>query len=367
MTRMGFLNAIVLGALLTLTERGEETPRPPFYSDRTNLLTVADNGGTLRPVKTRADWELRRSHILANLEQVMGPLPVAWRRLPLEMRVLETNETPKWLRQKITFRTEPEDCVTAYLFRPHGFAGKRPAVLCLHQTIEVGKEEPAGLGGSPDLHYAQELAERGYITLAPDFWTFGDYRRSAYDPYQHGYVSGTMKGIWNHMRSLDLLQSLPEVDAERLGCIGHSLGGHNTLWLGAFDERVKVMVSSCGFNSMAAYAASPYGGGNLKNYAQRRYMPRLSTVYGNDPAKVPWDWPEVLAALAPRAVFINAPLRDENFVVAGVRPCVSAAAEVYAWMKASSNLVLVAPDAGHSFPAATRQAAFDFIDRALRQ
>jgi len=340
--------------------------KPPFYADRMNLLTFIDAAGQIHPVKVAADWEQRRGHILANMELVMGPLPERWRGLPLDLRILEEAKLPKCVRKKVTYRAEPDDWATAYLFVPNDRKGKTPAMLCLHQTIEIGKDEPAGLGGSPDLHYALELAERGYVTLAPDYWTFGDYRYKRYDPYEHGYVSGTMKGIWTHIRSVDLLRSLPEVDGDRIGCIGHSLGGHNTLWLGAFDPRVKVMVSSCGFNTMAAYAASKYGGGDLKNYAQPRYLPRIASVYKNDPKLVPFEWTEVLASLAPRPVFVNAPLNDTNFEVSGVRDCIKAALPVYELLGGKDRLVVVHPEAGHSFPSEIRQAAYAFIDRALR-
>ena len=82
---------------------------------------------------------------------------------------------------------------------------KLPAMLCLHQTVKIGKGEPAGVGGAREPAYALELAERGYVTLAPDYPNFGDYK---IDLYAKGYASATMKGIWNHMRAVDLLQSL---------------------------------------------------------------------------------------------------------------------------------------------------------------
>ena len=359
---------------------------PPFYRDKTNLLVYLDSEGKEHPVKTPAEWEQRREHILLGMQLVMGPVPEHWRNLPLEPQVREEVETPRYVRKKVSFRAEPEDRVTAYLLvpkerkeqreqreqidsnapeGPREPKGKFPAVLCLHQTTDIGKDEPAGFGSNPDLRYAVELAERGYVTLAPDYWTFGEYRGKKYDPYDHGYVSGTMKGIWNHIRSVDYLSSLREVDAGRIGCIGHSLGGHNTLWLGAFEPRVKAMVSSCGFCTLAAYAASRYGGGDLKNYAQRRYLPRVAEVYGNDPKKMPWEFTEVLGALAPRPVFVNAPLKDENFVVEGVRECIRAALPVYQLYGAKDSLKAVYPDAGHAFSPEVRRQAYEFLDRAL--
>jgi dienelactone hydrolase len=309
-------------------------------------------------VKTVADWQKRRAHILANLQQVMGELPAESQCVPLEVQVLEEVQTPRFVRRKITFATEKDDRVPAYLFIPNGLKGQAPAMLCLHQTTTIGKGEPAGLGGSPNLHYAQELAERGYVTLAPDYPNFGDY---PIDVYARGYASATMKGIWNHRRAVDLLQSLPEVDKERIGCIGHSLGGHNSLFVAAFDERIKVVATSCGFNSFFKYY-----GGDLTGWSHNGYMPRIATVYGKDPARMPFDFTEILAALAPRAVFINAPLHDDNFEVSGVQDCLEAAQPIYALFQATPCLAARHPDCGHDFPPEVREAAYAFVDQALR-
>ena len=78
-----------------------------------------------------------------------------------------------------------------------------PAMLALHPTGPLGKGIVAGLGERPNRAYALELAQRGYVVLAPDYPSFGDY---AYDFQADAFVSGTMKGIFNHMRAVDLLQ-----------------------------------------------------------------------------------------------------------------------------------------------------------------
>jgi len=291
----------------------------------------------------------------------MGELPDESRRVPLEVQVLEEVGLPRFVRRKITFAVEPDDRAPAYLLIPKSEIGnsKFPAMLCLHQTTALGKGEPAGVGGNPNLHYAQELAERGYVTLAPDYPNFGDYRL---DVYARGYASATLKGIWNHRRAVDLLQSLPEVDGERVGCIGHSLGGHNSLFVAVFDERIQVVVTSCGFNSFFKYY-----GGDLTGWSHAGYMPRIATVYDKDPARMPFDFTEILAALAPRPVFINAPLYDDNFEVSGVWDCVEAAQPVYALFQASAHLKAVHPDCGHDFPPEVREAAYAFVDQTLRQ
>ena len=231
--------------------------------------------------------------------------------------------------------------------------------MCLHQTTEIGKGEPAGIGGRANLHYAKELAERGYVTLAPDYPNFGDYKA---DPYAMGYASATMKGISNHIRAVDFLVSLPEVDPKRIGVIGHSLGGHNSLFLATFEPRVRVVVTSCGFNSFAKYF-----GGDLTGWSHKGYMPRIASIYEKSPEKMPFDFTEILGAIAPRPVFINAPLKDDNFEVSGVEDCVNAALPVYVRIfHAGDRLVAVHPDCAHDFPPDIREQAYEFLDRWLK-
>jgi len=330
---------------------------PPSYPDKGNLLIYASDAGVRYPVKASADWEKRRAHILAGMEAVMGPLPDASRKVPTDLKVEEEKDAGEHVRKKVTFAAEKGDRVTAYLLVPKGAKGKA-AMLCLHQTINLGKDEPTGLAGSKNLHYARELADRGYVCLAPDYPGFGGY---VPDAYALGYLSVTMKGVWNHMRAVDVLQALPEVDGDRIGAIGHSLGGHNALFAAAFDPRLKVAVTSCGFTSFPRYM-----GGELKAWANKRaYMPRIASAYGNDPKRMPFDFPEVLAAIAPRTVFVNAPVEDGNFDLAGVKDCVAAAGPVYELLGAKGGLASVHPKCGHDFPPEVREQAYKAIGRAL--
>ena len=252
-------------------------------------------------------------------------LPGGERRVPLDVQIISTTKGTRLHPQ--------EDLVRHRAGRPRaGLAAdsgsdaeaaprKRPAVLCLHQTIAIGKDEPAGLGQNRELAYARELAERGYVTLAPDYPNFGEYKLNVYDL---GYASATMKAIWNNLRAIDLLCSLDEVDPTRIGVIGHSLGGHNAIFTALFDDRIKAVVSSCGFNAFPSYYK-----GNIAGWSHQGYMPRLRARYGLDLKKVPFDFPELIAALAPRAFFTNSPLHDANFEVEGVRACITAAQPVY--------------------------------------
>lgn len=100
----------------------------------------------------------------------------------------------------------------AYLCVPKAALAKGAkvsAVLCLHPTDDkVGVGVVVGLGGKANRQYAAELAERGFVTLSPAYPHLADYQP---DLIALGYASGTMKAVWDNVRALDLLDSLPYV------------------------------------------------------------------------------------------------------------------------------------------------------------
>lgn len=296
-----------------------------------------------------------RAELLKKMEATMGPLPRIDRARGLAVETLESADAGTYTRTKIRFEPEAGRKVYAWLLVPKK-GGRRPAALALHQTTKIGKDEPAGLGGKPNLHYAKELAERGWVVLAPDYPSFGDDGTDfANEVYGRGYKSGTMYGIVNHTRAVDLLAGHPRVNAKRIVVIGHSLGGHNALFVAAFDERIRAAVTSCGFTSFAKYY-----GGNLKGWTSDRYMPRIANEYGNSPARVPFDFTDVLGAIAPRAVFVNAPVRDSNFEVSGVDDVAAAVGGRFG----KGRLVVEHPQAEHDFPPEMREKAYRFLESA---
>ena len=332
------------------------TAQAPPYGEHGDLLYIRDASGGVRSVRSTVDWAARRAHILDHAQAVMGEFPERARAAPA-IKVLEEIRLPGFVRRKITYEALAGDPVPAYLLLPDA-SGRRPAVLALHPTGPLGKGIVMGEAERPNRNYGEELAKRGYVVLAPDYPTMGDPQA---DAYELGYASGTMKGIYNHSRGVDLLASLEQVNPQNIGAIGHSLGGHNALFVALFDERVRVIVSSCGFNSFFQYY-----GGDLTGWSSSKYMPRIAERYGKDPARMPFDFTEVLAALAPRPVFINAPVDDSNFEVTGVYNCLRAARPVYQEIfQAGDRLVAEHPTCGHDFPPDVRERAYAFLDRYL--
>ncbi len=353
------LTCCLLPLMLLLASAGVTAAgaAPPDYTDHRQLMVWRDATGE-HPVKTKADWAKRRAHILQGMQQAMGPLPDRSHLPPLDVQMEEAFDGTTFTRYKLSFLAEGKDRVPCYLFVPKNLDGKRvPGILALHQTTPLGKKEPAGLGPNENKHYGLELAKRGYVVLVPDYPSFGDYQ---YDFNADDYVSGSMKGIFNHMRAVDLLVSRPEVDPARIGVIGHSLGGHNAMFVGLFDERIKVIVSSCGWTPFHHYY-----GGNLKGWTSDRYVPRIRDEYGLDPNRVPFDMYEIVAGFAPRAFYSISPLHDSNFDVEGVRKVIAAAKPVYELFGVAENLQVRYPDAPHDFPPKERHEAYAFIDRVL--
>ncbi|MEA1952440.1 MAG: prolyl oligopeptidase family serine peptidase, partial [Planctomycetota bacterium] len=259
--------------------------KTPCCTDHSRLMVYLDESGKEHPIKTASDWAIRRRHILETMQLVMGPLPKQEQFPPLKYKTTQRLEEKDFVRLTISLLVEENDRVSAFLYLPKGRPEKQrtAGILALHPTSALGKRVVAGENPKPNRSYALELAERGYVVIAPDYPPFGDYK--GYDFNADKYLSGTMKGIVNHMRCVDLLQSLDEVDPQRIGVIGHSLGGHNAIFVGAFDKRIKAIVSSCGWTSFAH--------DDVPSWTGPCYMPLIRDKYRSDPMQIPFDFCEI--------------------------------------------------------------------------
>jgi dienelactone hydrolase len=333
---------------------------------RDQLLVYQGIDGKPVPVKTPEDWAKRRAEILRGMESVMGELPGDRKRCPLDLKTESEEDCGKFVRRLVTYASEPDSRVPAYLLIPKDVLKEKkkvPAVLCLHGTDNViGHGTVVGLGTWPNRGYAKELAERGYVTLAPNYPLLAKYQP---DLKKLGWESGTLKAVWDNIRGLDLVESLPYVDGSKMGAIGHSLGGHNSVYTAVFDDRLKVVVSSCGLDSYLDY----YGGDEKnwqpeKGWCQTRYMRKLADYKGRL-EEIPFDFHEMIGALAPRHVLIIAPKKDSNFRADSVDRIAAAARPVFKLLGHEDRLKVEHPDCEHDFPPELREAAYMLFDMAL--
>jgi hypothetical protein len=332
----------------------------------TNLLVYADPAGRVQPVNTLAEWERRRAAILSAMQSIMGPLPGPEKRCPLDVTQIEEVDAGSYVRRMITYAAEPGGRVPAYLLIPKKVLSgnqRAPAVLALHQTRPEGHRVVVGLANQPDDEYGVHLAERGFVVLAPPYTMLAKYWP---DLKALGYQSGTMKSIWDNIRGLDLLASLPFVKTNAYGAIGHSLGGHNGIYTAAFDPRIRVVISSCGLDSFSDYYdGDPKVWQPDRGWCQTRYMPRLLEYKGRL-REIPFDFHEVIGALAPRVCFISAPLGDTNFRWKSVDAVASAASAVYRLHGQPGNLQVAHPDCEHRFPPEMRERAYRLLEEQLK-
>lgn len=364
--RAAFATVVISFLSWGLRAHCDELPTPRLPRDK--LLVYRGPNNEQLPVKTPADWLKRRAEILQGAQSVMGKLPGKEKRCPLDAKVEEEVDCGSYVRRFVTYASEPGSRVPAYLCVPKSLLGadgkKAPGVLCLHGTDNVvGHGVVVGLGGKPNRQYASELAERGFVTLAPNYPLLAKYQP---DIKSLGWESGTLKAVWDNMRGLDLLDSLPHVKSGAFGTIGHSLGGHNSVYTAFFDDRIKAVVTSCGLDSYLDY----YDGHEKnwfpeKGWCQTRYMLKLAEYRGRL-QQIPFDFHELVGSLAPRQVLIVAPLKDSNFRHDSVDRVAAAAREVFKLYGHEDHLRVEHPDCGHDFPNEMRQLGYELFDRVLK-
>ena len=118
---------------------------------------------------TITQWRKRKKLLQKQVIRLMGAFPQ--RRTPLKAETVQVLEEGNIVCEKVTYKTEPGELVSAYLLIPKDRKGPTPAVFCHHQhggEFNNGKREVVGRGGDPQQAYARELAERGYIAFVPD-------------------------------------------------------------------------------------------------------------------------------------------------------------------------------------------------------
>ena len=225
--------------------------RPPhdLIEEPANGLTSLFVDAEGRAITTRAEWERQRHRLRRYWLDFLGPMPSD--RPPVKLEVLRRDETPQFVRQLVRYEGEPGLWVEGYLLSPHtAEAGRLPALVAMHATSEHNIEQIAGLAGKSSHQIAPQSCEAGFVVFCPRCFLWQD--STTYDEavakfrQRHPHTLGMHKMLYDAMRAVDVLQSLPNVDRDRIGAVGHSLGAKEALYLAAFDDRVTAAVASEG-------------------------------------------------------------------------------------------------------------------------
>lgn len=226
----------------------EVTAPPSAVPQPDRPLSPVVVGANHMAITTLTDWEPARRALKQAWLDFLGPLPVPPERMPLT--VLNTEILEHCRRSLVRYEAEPGRVVNAFLLQPHGEAQiRRPGMVVFHSTTAETIKAVAGTGSKPEQAIGLRLAERGFVVLCPEnfLWEEPAYQ-AAVDAAKrrHPTSRGMATMLADGLRAVDILTSLPEVDPQRIGTMGHSLGAKEALYLLAFDERVKAGVASEG-------------------------------------------------------------------------------------------------------------------------
>ncbi len=347
----------------------ETWQKPELHTDqsgRSDLVPLLGEGANR--ITSVAAWEVKRQQFASTIQQILGKPEIVKPPL-LEVRELGVEELDGYTRRHIKIKTEPDDWIPAYLLVPKKRAVPRiPAMLCLHQTMPQGKDEICGISGDPEMAFAPELVKRGYVCIALDVIGFGERITKGKQPYdnnitffrKHPAWSCMGKMNWDVGRVIDYLETLPFVDPNRIGSIGHSHGAYGTLFARAFDPRIVAAVASCGFTTFRS-DPKPERWSHLTPL-----IPQLG-LYLPEVASIPFDWQHVLALAAPRKLFVWYTTGDAIFPrTDNLDDLMKDVQNVYTLYGASNAITWRFADGPHKFPKAQREAAYDWLDENLK-
>jgi hypothetical protein len=281
----------------------------PEDAPKLRSLLLDDQGGQINSLD---QWQPRREALRKWWLEFLGPMPGKRDGEPT-WEVIETDRVTGVLRQRIRYEIEPGIETEAYLLQPEKQSGKLPGVAAFHSTVDHSIRQPAGVEGKPEKFFGLKLAQRGHVTISPRnyLWPTNDKIEAQQEADRfhehHPKSKGMARMLHDSLVAVDILTSLPNVDATRIGSVGHSLGAKEVLYLAAFDERVKVTVSSEGgvSSTFSNWYAPWYLGETIRSpdFTHEHHellalaAPRPFLLLGGDSADGDVSWPFIEAAL----------------------------------------------------------------------
>lgn len=399
------------GGAETASAQENDAPRLPPDLPRSVEPTGGDLGSMFRDVQRLAEENRYRMSFLgerftslddfkrAGREKVFEVL--AYRPDPVEPKaeVVDRQDQGDYVREKVVFSTTPHFRVPAYVLIPKGLKQPAPAIVDLHShggMFLFGKEKVIDLGANHPVmaryherNYdgrptSTELVRRGYVVITIDAFMFGERRlmmdadlkygwdRSTYSEEDAAYLNGKCRGkettlakslafagitwpgivCWDDIRTVDYLVSRPEVDPERIGCCGISMGGYRTIYLAALDERIKA-ASIVGFMS----TVRPMIHAKIDTHSWVHFLPGLHQ----------WlDLPDVASLHAPQPLMVQQCRQDGLFTLEGMEESLRNIAAAYAKAGTVDRFVGRMYDEPHRFSRAMQDEAFAFFDEHLQ-
>ncbi|HEX6987128.1 MAG TPA: CocE/NonD family hydrolase, partial [Planctomycetaceae bacterium] len=333
-----------------------ETPHGPA-GDRMLADYFRAETAKLRDAALDGEWK-DKAALRRQLAEMLGldPMP---ERTPLNAVVTGVSEHGDVVIEKLHFQSRPGLYVTANLYRPKAQDGPLPAVLyvCGHSLV---KKDGVSFGNKVGYHHhGGWFARNGYVCLTIDTLQLGEIEGIHHGTYRYdrwwwnsrGYTPAGVEA-WNGIRAIDYLQSRPEVDGERIGVTGRSGGGAYSWYVAALDERVKAAVPVAGITDLEDHVVD----GCVEGHCDCMFFVNTHR----------WDYPRLVALIAPRPLLISNTDKDPIFPLDGVVRTHAIAREIYKGHDAEKNLGLQITEGPHEDTQELRIHAFVWFDRHLK-
>ena len=316
------------------------------HSPLDNRLTADRHTDTHFPLPrftSREDVDARREALKFNLRMAAGLYP--WpEKTPLNTRRELVGEYDGYALYRIMFESYPGLWSTGNLYLPRPLTGKCPAILNV-----IGHWEQQRLTRTDTSDYPQQIANfarMGFVCLVTDMIGMVDSRQLSHE-YGRGErelwgSNGLGIQLWNNIRALDLLCSMPEVDADNIGVTGASGGGSQTLFLSLLDDRIK---AAAPINMISLHMQ---GGCQCENAAGLRRDTNNT---------------EMCAMLAPRPLFLAGSTGDwTKYQLTEEYPAIR---DIYALYGAEDQAEQYFQIAPHQYNERTRHRVYSFFARHL--
>jgi len=303
-----------------------------------------------------AQWGERKAWLRKRLSDALGSLPkprAMGAPIPAKSRKLGEIRRDGYRVEKLLVQTFPGIWMPANAYVPDG-AGPFPAVLCVHGHWRGAKQDPVVQARCIG------LAKLGFLALVVD--AFGAGERGigkALGEYHGEMVAATLiptgrvlAGIQIHenVRAVDYLQSRADVDPERIGVTGASGGGNQTMYAGAWDERLKAVVPTCSVGNYQAYLGAA--------------CCMCEVVPGALTFSEEWG---LLALVAPRALMVISATKDApQFSVAEARKSIAAAKPVFGLHGVSDRVRHTIIESPHHYNQPMREAMYGWMALHLK-
>ncbi len=303
--------------------------------------------------KTKAEAQTWQHELRAKVIELLGGFPAD--KSPLNAQVLEKKEFPEYTREKVVFQSRPELSVFGYLLKPHRFETPGPCMICLpghgrgvDDIVGITEDGEYRTDRSGYMHdFALQAVDHGFAALAIEQLAFGCRRdhtarakgagASSCQPASGAaFMFGeTMAGwrVYDVIRSVDYLETRPEINPERIGVMGISGGGTITFFSAAVEPRLKVAFASGYFNLFRDSIMSiPHC---IDNYVPG--ILKYAEMY------------DVAGLIPPRAFFVESGTRDSIFPVAATREAFDKAKEIFAFFNNEQKIGLEIFEDEHTF------------------